>query len=132
MDAYNLADGLEADYGRYYRLLNCGLRMPASSGTDWWIYDHNRVFVQVEGEFTYESWISGMRAGRTFVSNGPLLEFQVNGRGPGATVNTTGALRISASAISRLPFGRIEILYNGEVVAEQSALKDNTEAKLGA
>lgn len=130
MDAYNLADGLEADYGRYYRLLNCGLRMPASSGTDWWIYDHNRVFVQVEGEFTYESWISGMRAGRTFVSNGPLLEFQVNGRGPGATVNTTGALRISASAISRLPFGRIEIVYNGEVVAEQSALKDNTEAKL--
>jgi hypothetical protein len=129
MDAYNLADGLEADYARYYRLLNCGLRIPASSGTDWWIYDHNRVFVQVEGEFTYESWIAGMRAGRTFVSNGPLLELQVNGRGPGATMNTTGALRISASAISRLPFGRIEIIYNGEIVAEQSALKD-TEAKL--
>ena len=38
VDAYNIADGMEADYDRYYRLLNCGLRMPASSGTDWWIY----------------------------------------------------------------------------------------------
>lgn len=129
MDAYNLADGLEAEYARYYRLLNCGLRVPASSGTDWWIYDHNRVFVQVEGGFTYESWIAGLRAGRTFVSNGPLLEFHVNGQGPGATVNTTGLLRVSASAISRLPFGRVEILYNGEIVAEQGAW-NNTEAKL--
>src|SRR5262249_28747211 len=41
MDAYNLGDGLAADYDRYYRLLNCGLKISASSGTDWWIYDHN-------------------------------------------------------------------------------------------
>ena len=83
MDAYNMADGLEADYDRYYRLLNCGFRLPASSGTDWWITDHNRVFVQVQGEFTYDTWIAGLRAGRTFVSNGPLLELRVNDKGPG-------------------------------------------------
>ncbi|HYI96043.1 MAG TPA: CehA/McbA family metallohydrolase [Bryobacteraceae bacterium] len=129
MDAYNLADGLEANYDRYYRLLNCGLRMPASSGTDWWIYDHNRVFVQVAGSFTYDSWIAGLRAGRTFVSNGPLLELSVNGQAPGATLKTSGLLRISASAISRLPFERIQILYNGDVIAEQAARKDS-EAKL--
>jgi hypothetical protein len=125
MDAYNLADGLEANYDRYYRLLNCGLRIPASSGTDWWIYDHNRVFVQVEGSFTYDSWIAGLRAGRTFVSNGPLLELKVNDQGPGGTVNTSGLLRVSATAISRLPFERVQILYNGEIVAEQGSLKEH-------
>lgn len=129
MDAYNLADGLEANYDRYYRLLNCGLRMPASSGTDWWIYDHNRVFVQVEGGFTYESWISGLRSGRTFISNGPLLDLRVDGQTPGASVNTTGLLRVTATAVSRLPFDRIQIVYNGEVVAEQSALP-NGETRL--
>src|SRR5258707_13228247 len=41
MDAYNLADGIEPEYNRYYRLLNCGFRLPVSSGTDWWITDHN-------------------------------------------------------------------------------------------
>ncbi len=121
MDAYNLADGLEADYDRYYRLLNCGFRLPASSGTDWWIYDHNRVFVQVEGGFNYDNWIAGLRAGRTFISNGPLLELRVNDKGPGATIDASGPLRISANVISRLPFDRLQIIYNGEIVAERSA-----------
>jgi hypothetical protein len=129
MNAYNLADGLEANYDRYYGLLNCGLHIPASSGTDWWIYDHNRVFVQVEGSFTYESWIAGLRAGRTFVSNGPLLELRVNGQGPGASVTTEGTLQVSANVVSRLPFERVQIVYNGEVVGEQTAW-NNSEAKL--
>jgi hypothetical protein len=129
MDAYNLADGLEANYERYYSLLNCGLRIPASSGTDWWIYDHNRVFVQVENSFTYENWIAGLRAGRTFVSNGPLLELRVNNQGPGTSVSASGPLQISASAVSRLPFERVQIIYNGEVIAEQAAWQHN-EARL--
>ena len=129
MDAYNVADGLDADYARYYGLLNCGLRVPASSGTDWWIYDHNRVFVQVEGGFSYDTWIAGLRAGRTFVSNGPLLELRVNDKGPGATLETRGPLQVSAHVISRLPFDRLEIVYNGEIVAEQGAWKQR-ETKL--
>ena len=122
VDAYNVADGLGADYERYYRLLNCGYRLPASSGTDWWIYDHNRVFVQVEGPFQYDSWIQGLRAGRTFVSNGPLLELTVNGKGPGALVQASEPLQVKAKAISRLPFDRLEIVHDGAVVAEQSAV----------
>lgn len=123
MDAYNLADGLAADYDRYYRLLNAGFAIPASTGTDWWIYDHNRVFVQTGGAaLTYDAWIAGLRAGRTFVSNGPLLEISVNGAGPGATVNAAGGggvVKVSARAISRIAFDRIEIVVDGRVVAEQ-------------
>jgi hypothetical protein len=123
LDAYNVADGLEADYGRYYQLLNCGFRLPASSGTDWWIYDHNRVFAQVEGEFTYDSWLAGLRKGRTFVSNGPLVEFSVNGRGPGASLEASEPLQVRASAVSRLPFDSLEIVQDGQVVADQPAVQ---------
>jgi hypothetical protein len=129
LDAFNLADGLDADYARYYQVLNCGFRLPASSGTDWWIYDHNRVFVQVEGAFTYDSWIAGLRAGRTFVSNGPLLELSVNGRGPGAALDASEPLKVVASAVSRLPFERLEIVQDGQVVAEQAAVQGR-EARL--
>lgn len=122
VDAYNVADGLAANYERYYMLLNCGLRIAASSGTDWWIYDHNRVFVQVQGPFNYDTWISGLRAGRTFVSNGPLLEFTVDGQGPGATVKPNGRVRVKAHALSRIPFERIEIVVDGHVVADQLAV----------
>jgi hypothetical protein len=123
LDGFNLADGLEADYARYYQLLNCGLRLPASSGTDWWIYDHNRVLVHVEGSFTYDSWLAGLRAGRTFVSNGPLLELTVNGRGPGAVLETSAPLQVAASAVSRLSFDTLQIVQDGEVVAEQAAIQ---------
>ena len=122
VDAFNAGDGLDADYERYYALLNCGFRLPLSSGTDWWIYDHNRVFAQIEGgNFTYESWLAALRAGRTFVSNGPLVDFLVNGKAPGATIETEGRLRIQARAISRLPFDRLEIVHDGEIVAAQPA-----------
>src|SRR5258706_8768280 len=110
VDDYNLGDGKDADYDRYYRFLNCGFRIPASSGTDWWIYDHNRVFIQVEGEFSYDSWIAGLRAGRTFISNGPLLEFSVNGKQAGSMVQASERLRVKARAISRLPFDRLKIV----------------------
>jgi len=123
VDAYNVADGLDAEYERYYRLLNCGFRLVASSGTDWWIYDHNRVFVKVNGPFTYDSWIAGLRAGRTFVSNGPLLEFTVNGQGPGAAIDAAAPLRVAVKAVSRLPFDKLQIIVNGEVVAEQPAVE---------
>lgn len=123
VDAYNLADGLDAEYSRYYGLLNCGFRIPASSGTDWWIYDHNRVFVRTEGAFHYDSWIAGLRAGRTFVSNGPLMEFSVNGKGAGETLQVDGPLKVRVRAISRIAFERIEIVINGQVVGEQSAIE---------
>lgn len=122
VDAYNLGDGLEADYARYYRLLNCGIPLTASTGTDWWIYDHNRVFVQVEGQFTYDSWIQGIKRGRTFATNGPLIEFTVNGRGPGSTVETGDRpVKVVAEVLSRIPFDRVEIVKDGEVVADQTA-----------
>jgi hypothetical protein len=119
LDAYNVADGLAADYERYYRLLNCGLKIAASSGTDWWIYDHNRVFVQVEGGFNYDNWIAGLRAGRTFVSNGPLIELTVDGKGPGSTVVPNGRVKVMANVVSRIPFDRLEIIQDGRVVADQ-------------
>jgi hypothetical protein len=118
-DAYNLADGLDADYARYYQFLNCGFRLPVSSGTDWWIYDHNRVYAQVEGAFNYDSWLAALKAGRTFATNGPLVDFRVGGRGPGSLVNLDGVVEVRARAVSRIPFDRLELVRDGEVVAEQ-------------
>lgn len=124
LNAFHLADGLDPETSRYYALLNCGLPMPLSCGTDWWIYDHNRVYVQVQGSFTYDSWIEGLRAGRTFVTNGPLLTFSVNDAGPGERLrlDQPAIVRVRAGVVSRVPFERVEIVQDGEVVAEQSAV----------
>ena len=129
VDALNIADGFPVEYEWYYRFLNCGFRLPISSGTDWWEYDHNRVFVRIQGQFSYETWLAGLRAGRTFVSNGPLLDLTVNGQSPGAVLKHPRRARITARAISRVPFERLEIVHDGNVVAQKTAA-DQQEAAL--
>jgi hypothetical protein len=128
VDALNIADGFPVEYEWYYRFLNCGLRLPISTGTDWWEYDHNRVFVRVRGGFTYESWLAGLREGRTFVSNGPLLELTVNGEGPGAVLKGSRA-KVVARAVSRVPFEQLEIVQDGAVVAQKTSV-GGLEARL--
>jgi hypothetical protein len=121
IDAFNVGDSSNADYERYYRLLNCGLRMPLSTGTDWWIYDHNRVFVETGKEFNYDSWLMGLRQGRTFVTNGPLLSFTVEGKGPGSEIRGRKVVKVRAEAESRVPFDVLEIVQDGVVVRDRAS-----------
>ena len=63
----------------WYRLLNCGFRLPAGSGTDAMTnyaslrgpVGMNRVFVHSGAKLDYRGWLAALKAGRTFVSNGP-------------------------------------------------------------
>jgi hypothetical protein len=77
----------------------------------------------VEGEFTYDNWMRGLRQGRTFVTNSPLLEFTVNGHPPGGVIEAAPrkpVVRIQASAQSQLPYDRLEVVVNGTVIGDSS------------
>ncbi|MGH9629645.1 MAG: CehA/McbA family metallohydrolase, partial [Bryobacteraceae bacterium] len=110
----------------WYRFLNCGFRLTATAGTDkmtnYVTVGANRVFARVDGEFTYQGWIDALRAGRTFITNSPILRFTVNGQEPGATLHINSRkeskLQIHARAESQLPYDRLEIVCNGEVIAD--------------
>ena len=78
----------------WYRLLNCGFHLPASAGTDCFLNrirsrlpGGDRVYVQIDGKLSYEKWIAGLRAGQSFVSNGPMLKLTVDGKELGDTVS---------------------------------------------
>jgi hypothetical protein len=111
----------------WYRLLNCGFRIPASAGTDCFLNrissrlpGSDRVYVKIGGDFSYESWIEELKAGRTFVTNGPMLDFSVNTMFVGDTLQleTTTDVRCLCRVQSQFPVDRIELIYNGQVVAE--------------
>lgn len=124
----------------YYRVLNSGLKCTASAGTDTQmdvtdggsISGGSKVYVRLEPPLTYEKWIEGFRAGRTFVSNGPLVSFTVDGRGPGAEINFAGTKRVTveADAVSLVPMEALELVVNGEVVAQAKPAADGTTVKL--
>jgi hypothetical protein len=122
----------------YHRLLNCGFRLAASAGTDCFLNrirsllpGGERLYVKIDGPLTYEKWIAGLRAGKSFVTNGPVLELAVNGREIGEVVNlpSPAAIKVRAAASAQFPLDRVEILYNGKVLATAPPSSDSLSAR---
>jgi hypothetical protein len=119
LDAFNLFDPFWADpeYDLWYKLLDCGFALPASTGTDWFVCSNNRVYVQTDGDFSYSDWIQGMRAGRTFITNGPALQLSVDGAPIGEVLerNSGARLDIEVTFTSHQPLQRVELIVDGSV-----------------
>jgi hypothetical protein len=131
---------LPANHGLHlwYRYLNCGFRLTATAGTDkmttFVTVGANRVYTRVEGDFSYEGWMDALKSGRTFITNSPILTFTVNGREPGTVLQLDSRrhkrLQIHATAESQLPYDRLEVMVNGESVAEASPSGERHRAEI--
>lgn len=106
----------------YYQFLNAGFRLPVAAGTDKFGEEiplgSNRTFARVNPPASYSAWLEAVKAGRSFVSNGPLLEFEADGHSSGEVVQFQGTRKIQARVTARsiLPFNTLEIVLNGETV----------------
>lgn len=109
----------------WHRLMNCGFRVPATAGTDVFLNridsrlpGGDRVYVKVDGALTYEKWIEGMKVGRSFVTNGPMLELTLGDHQLGDTVKLPEQRKmlVHAKASSAFALGKFELLYNGQVI----------------
>ena len=64
----------------WYKLLNCGFRIPAGAGTDAMTnfaslrgpVGLNRVYVKAGPVLTHATFLGALKAGKTFATNGPL------------------------------------------------------------
>ena len=119
---------LQYEKGRYdiwYKILNTGFRLTPTAGTDYpWGYSHpgrERFYTRVDDGFTVDKWIAAVRAGRTFVTNGPMLGFRVNGEEMGGSLEIAqpGTVEIDASVFfdpHRDSIDELELIENGIVV----------------
>jgi len=103
----------------YFHALNVGFHLPPSAGTDCTLSTGNskplagyRMYVSPAGAFTMDSWIAGLKAGRSFVTNYPLFtHFDVEGKTMGETLKTNKTtLQGSVWVRCALPFTKIEII----------------------
>jgi hypothetical protein len=143
LDVQNLFDGAApgetlrgdaATFARvYYPLLDLGLAVPFSTGTDWFIGDLSRVYVPMRGEWSTAEFLAALRAGHSFITNGPLLELEVEGAQPGDVVKRAGpgSVHVRARAIGRVNFGALEVVMNGRVVARTDSLAIDGHAEAG-
>jgi hypothetical protein len=123
----------------WYRLLDCGLRLPAGAGTDAMAnyaslrgpVGMNRVYVKAQGALSRESFLAGLKGGRTFATNGPLVGLRVAKAGPGDTVELPSAsvLTYHAWLRSSVPVTKLEVIWNGQIAARHD-LKNATSADI--
>jgi hypothetical protein len=121
LDGINLFDPfwMDPEYDIWYGLLNAGIRLPASTGSDWFVCSSNRVYVEVEGGFGYDAWLDGLRAGRTLITDGPILRLRVDGAGPSNVVRDAGPATRTAEVevewAGVQAIDAIEVIRDGEV-----------------
>jgi len=110
----------------WYQYLNSGFRLPVVAGTDKMADDipmgSNRYYAFTEGDTTYNAWLSAIKTGCGFITNGPMLDFVVGDNISGDIVSFHANKKVHASltAESVLPFATLEIIMNGLVVAHKT------------
>jgi TolB protein len=132
-----MGGGYEASIRLWYRLLNCGFRLPAAAGTDCFLNritsyppGWGRAYVKLEKGLSYIGWVQGQRAGQAFVTTGPMLEFTVDGRSLGQTIRLTSsrAVKVRARGWASAELDKLELIYNGRVAAEGKLSANKLEA----
>ena len=109
----------------YYDFLNLGFKVTAAAGSDvpWGgTVGEVRMYAYLGNTpFDADAWFEAVRAGRTFVSNGPMIDFTVDGAHPGGeiTVNDNRLVHVKARAWGdkrRFVPTRLEVIAQGEVL----------------
>ena len=109
-------------------LENAGFRVAITGGSDWsCIADRfhertPRTDVIVEGPLTYESWLAGIKAGRTVASArvGTRLNLRVDGHRIGDELQLAAAQDVTVTLETAGVAADVEVLVNGEPRARVS------------
>lgn len=111
----------------WHKILNLGVPIALSAGSDV-MNDYyrtmaigaDRVFVKPDGPLTTESYLKALKNGKSFVSNGPMLVFNVDDKEVGGIIQTERKkVKWTLAVHSPVPFEKVEIFVNGEVVWTQ-------------
>ena len=113
-------------YQVWYDVLNLGFRVTPTAGTDYPCADqtipgHERFYTRVEGDFNYTNWLEAVRAGRTFVTTGPMLQMKIGDVDIGGEVlmEAPGEVRIKGKLTFNKMRDRVDVLElirNGELI----------------
>ena len=120
---------------------NNGLRITATGGEDSISNLHRSKLVGSVRTYVHtgtrgldmDAWFEGLRAGRAFVSSGPLVELTIDGQMPGEEVTLPsdgGTVEIVGRVRSVIPLDRLFLVCDGETVTNVPLGSDGRTARL--
>jgi len=123
----------------FYDFLNMGFRISASAGSDvpWGnTIGEARVYAFVGKHFSADSWFAALKDGHTFVTNGPMLQLDVETALPGneVRVRRDTEIRIFVRAWAPEVIGSpmtLEVIGSGDVIRSTTS-RDAKQVELTA
>ncbi len=120
LDAQVIFEGYSSDsyHDTFYRYLNIGLHVPFSTGTDWFLRDMAMTYVKAPQPLSLEGWLKALREGKSFITNGPMLNLTVNDKGLGGIVlaKDKDKLKLNGRGYALKDFKQMELIKNGKVI----------------
>ncbi len=126
VDFWEVSNGFIYNTENWYCLMNCGIFLPMAAGTDlpnspfrddWQpMFGSIRTYVDTGGDLSFESFKEAMRAGRSFISGGPLIDFRVEDLGMGGTLHLPergGTVTVRAALHSPLALRDLVLVQDG-------------------
>ena len=102
----------------YFHMLEAGLRIPLTAGSGFGRrgspLGYNRVYA-LTGSPSQQGWWRALRAGNSFVTNGPLMRVQINGMPPGHLFQSPEPIELDIGLVLTTsdPVDYVEVLHNG-------------------
>ena len=111
----------------WYHMLNTGYRFPCVAASDWpacRFFGDCRTYVHQPQKPDFSNWLKGAVQGRSFVTTGPLVLIEVDGKHPGDRIEKNGAgthlITVNIRVRSEVaPVKSLDLIINGQVVLRQ-------------
>lgn len=144
VDVIEVLQAAQESTNAWFEYLNLGYKLQPSAGTDCCaglstpyadLPGSVRSYVRVDGALTTQAWFDGLKQGRTFVTNGPMLDFSVNGREMGSHLQLKKGDKLTISAAASMNpdvdrLRRLELVEQGAVIKTVASQQGSEELRL--
>jgi hypothetical protein len=115
----------------FYDWWNLGIKVTVTSGSDFpfgdYILGRSLFYVYVDPAvaFNHDNVLAAIGKGNTYASNGPIVDFKVNGARPGTQLDLTGPQTLSVTVHARInptlgeKLTKLELVSQSDIVAQQ-------------
>ena len=131
-----LWSSFEGTAALWHRFLNIGQTVAPSAGTDVMLNLHRtmpvgatRVYAHTGDRLNWPAYVAALSEGRSFVTNGPFLDFRAGGARPGEVVvagrgagGEPGTVQWTLDLATATSVDTVEILVNGQIVQSRSGI----------
>lgn len=129
VDFIEVLQGGRVQEESWYRFLDMGYKITPAAGSDWPYTDFPGVvrnYVKLDGPLDLDRWFEAFDAGKTYVTNGPFIDFTINGKTMGEELRVKRGATLNVEASARLnpdidKLSRLELIILSDVAATAAA-----------